>query len=321
MPIQKHPTWDILDSSKIQEFMSCPRSYFWRYVAGWQRDTPNLHLEFGTAWHHAMEHLLLHGYNATEGAYEGFLSHYRKFFPPEMDLPNAPKNPANALRALILYAQTYKEDDFETLYTEIAGSVLIKEGRKILFRNDSILRNPRTGKIFSLEHKTASQFNRAWTDQWAQKIQVGVYSHVLHCHWDFSQVEGVVINGASIKNPPQLKKDGTPYANSVDTSFLRVPIRRDINKMNDWLWNINYWVDQIELEMEMLLTQEEDNPAMTCFPKNTESCTKYFGCPYRDYCEAWPNPLSRIATPQPGFILEWWDPRDHLSTAKHKMEV
>lgn len=324
MPLKPHETWMILDSSKIQEFMSCPRSYFWRYVAGWQRTEPNVHLEFGSAWHLAMEHMLLNGYSqeSIAAAWTKLNDYYRRFFSPEMDEANAPKNPSNALLGLMQYAERYHDDDFEPLYTEIAGSVLVSNDRRVLFRSDSICRNRRTGKVFSLEHKTASNLNRVWADQWLQKIQVGVYSHVLLCHYDMNEFEGIVINGYCPKNPTRLKKDGTPYANASDASpFLRVPVRKNAQKMEDWLFTINYWCDQIEIEMDNLLGQTEDSPVMTCFPKNTESCTKYFGCPYRDYCEAWPNPLSRIATPQPGFVVKYWDPRENIATAKHKMEI
>ena len=54
---------------------------------------------------------------------------------------------------------------------------------------------------------------------------------------------------------------------------------------------------------------------LRAFPKNTESCTKYFGCPYADFCQAWMNPLQRCQEVQPGFKLDFWDPREQLEKA------
>jgi len=323
--LQPHETWTIQDASKIQEAMTCLRSYFFRYVAGWQPELPSIHLEFGTAWHLAMEYLLLHGYSdeSIQGAYEAFLSHYRTYFGQEQDTLLAPKNPANALRGLAHYCDRYKRDldDFEVLYTEISGSVWVEEGRRVYFRSDAICRRKSTGKIFSLEHKTASSFSRQWTNQWAQSMQVNVYSHVLHCHFDSPNVEGVIINGFMPHDPPALKKDGELRAGAKDLDFIRIPIRRSTEKLNDWLYNVNYWLDCIEESFDLLKTQDPEAPVMTCFPKNTKSCANFFGCPYRDYCDAWPNPLSRIEVAQPGFVVRYWDPRVGAIPAKHIMEI
>ena len=49
---------------------------------------------------------------------------------------------------------------------------------------------------------------------------------------------------------------------------------------------------------------------LMCFPMNTESCTKYFGCAYHDFCQAWPNPLQHCEEPPLGFKIEHWDPTE-----------
>ncbi len=117
------PTWNLQDSSKIQEYITCPRSYFFRYVLGWQLAQPNIHLEFGVAIHKAMEVFSLDSqinctticksYNELNylDAVIEFGSHYRKFFPSDMDLVNSPKNPACAERMLSMSIDNYKHLD------------------------------------------------------------------------------------------------------------------------------------------------------------------------------------------------------------------
>ena len=86
--------WDVLDSTKIKAYLECPRKFFYEYVVGWRSIEPNIHLEFGKAWHLAMEHLLVKGYEDEElvQAYTLFHNHYRKYFPEVMDDVYAPKN-------------------------------------------------------------------------------------------------------------------------------------------------------------------------------------------------------------------------------------
>jgi len=101
--------WLRLDSSKIGDYMRCPRRYFYRHIVGWQYDSPNINLVFGEAWHRAKEHIFVHGTSreAIEGAMIKFLDYYRQHYDEITDLDNAPKDPGNALNALVGYGQEY----------------------------------------------------------------------------------------------------------------------------------------------------------------------------------------------------------------------
>jgi len=85
--IEPSHTWDIIDSSKLSTFMECPRKYFYEYVLGWRPSMPNVHLTFGTAWHAAVERLLIEGYSQehVEEAKFIFLQYYRRDLPEEAD--------------------------------------------------------------------------------------------------------------------------------------------------------------------------------------------------------------------------------------------
>lgn len=134
-------TWGILDSSKLSDFMSCDRYYFYRHMLGWVNETKNQNLTFGRAWHAAMESLLLatpRRIRATsdvtreaikvdhiEEAFQVFTKVYREDFGAETDLDYEPKSPGNALQALHDYLHYYPVDDFETLFTEVLATVPI----------------------------------------------------------------------------------------------------------------------------------------------------------------------------------------------------
>jgi hypothetical protein len=301
--IVRDKSWDIKDASKLQTYLECPRSYFYQYILGWRLEAPNIHLEFGKAWHLAMEHLLLEGYSigSIAQAYILFQEHYRKFFPEVMDLSNSPKDPANAMRALVQYAQTYEKDNFKTMYTEIAGTVPLTDKHILHFRMDSILQRE-DGLYQSLEHKTGSQLSRQWTDQWSLSMQTGVYNHVLCCLFPPEQVYGVEINGV--------------FFQKGENKFQRVPARRTPAMMEAWYWETIDLMNTIQDEHNRLNECKEGDSVLKAFPRNPTNCTKYFGCPYHDFCMAWSNPLQRIDEVPYGFITRYWNPADEESTAK-----
>lgn len=305
--LERQPSWDIIDATKLQAYMDCPRSFFYEYILGWRPDAPNLHLEFGKAWHLAMEHLIIsHGMHdaytttAVRDAYQLFLGHYRQFFSELQDEANHPKSPGNALKALAEYAATYAGDIFTPLYTEIAGTVPIAPNKLLHFRMDSILHTP--DGVKSREHKTGSQLSRPWTDQWLLKTQSFVYNHVLYCLFPQDKVWGVEINGTIF--------------NKTKIQFQRVPARQPLHMMQTAFWNINAWYDAVQADMAALEQCKENEPSMCAFRQNTESCTKYFGCRYHDYCIGWNNPLQHLDDVPAGMHIEYWNPADEETEVK-----
>uniref|UniRef100_A0A6M3JB44 Putative PD-(D/E)XK nuclease superfamily protein n=1 Tax=viral metagenome TaxID=1070528 RepID=A0A6M3JB44_9ZZZZ len=302
--IQPHPSWQIIDSTKIKAYMDCPRAYFYEYILGWRGEQPNIHLEFGKAWHFAMEHLLLHGTSPESIADAWMLlsDYYRQFWGPEWDESNHPKTPGNALLGLQRYAEEYPHDKQIVLYTEIAGRVAVDARRVLHFRMDSLLQME-DGLIRSREHKTGTALSRTWVDQWSLSVQTGTYTHVQHCLYPPEQVWGVEINGT--------------FFSKKDFKFQRVPVRRTLPMMRDWHWTVLQYMDFIEWDIKRMQEEcKESDPVMMCFTKNTENCTKYFGCKYHDFCMAWPNPLQRVDEIPQGMKIEYWDPSDEESKAK-----
>ncbi len=298
-------TWEIIDSSKLKAYMECPRSYFYEYVLGWRSEMPNNHLVFGEAFHLPMEHLLLNGYtvDALVEGYNMFENLYRQTFPPNTDEMFKGKTPANVFLTLDAYINhhEYRHDleKYEVLYTEIAGSVSISEDRVLYFRMDSILRDKKTNMKLSLEHKTGSRI-WMWSEQWPLSIQVGTYTHVLHCLYPPEEVQGVTLNGVFFLTR---KKD--PW------DFYRFPTGRTLDQMQVWFDTVNYYYNDILRDMDLLSDTTEDDRVLHAFPLRASSCNNYGRvCVYHDFCNAWKNPLQNCFEPPLGFKIEFWNPME-----------
>jgi hypothetical protein len=61
---------------------------------------------------------------------------------------------------------------------------------------------------------------------------------------------------------------------------------------------------------------------MQSFLQNPQSCDRWYGCPYLDFCYAWDNPLShwQLGDDAPAdFIINYWDPRQQA--ARERIEL
>jgi hypothetical protein len=313
-PLPSHETWEITDSTKLQQFMDCPRSYFYTYLLGWRSERPNNHLVFGSAVHLAMEHLYKHGFGADDviTAIDKFNKEYRKEFPEETDELFKPKTPARFIDCLVEYIMLYKNDfnKYEVLYTEVSGSVSLDGYFILYFKMDTILREIAGGLYFSMEHKTkggdfSGYYGESWKNDFPLSVQVGTYTHALYCMFPPEKVKGVKINGIGMKKTK---------AHLFD--FCRLPIWKSREQMQVWQMNTINWMKQLEIEFEELYREEDSNDVMTAFPMNVRSCTKYNGCPFHNQCLTWANPLKRCEQPPLGMKVEFWDPREQGSEEK-----
>jgi hypothetical protein len=259
-----------------------------------------------------MEHLLLNGYgtDSVYDAYKLFEVEYRKEFSEDTDQLYFPKVPSVVLNFLPHYAIEWREKDRlnRVLYTEIAGAVPIGVAN-VHFKMDSIILDE-DSLYFSMEHKTGSRLSRSWIDQWKLKFQVGTYTHVMNCLYPSESIWGVVINGAILTSG--LKKAG-------NVQFERVPIRRQLAQMEDWLFEAQKWVLDIQKDTNLLINDFEwlvGQPTMQCFLKRTCSCTNYSGCEFIDYCISWPNPLQSWDDLPLGYHIRHWDPVEEEKNAK-----
>ena len=328
--IPKHPSWEIIDSSKLDDYLQCNRRYFYRHILGWQLDIPQHDLHFGTCWHCAREYQLIHGYDDLEGAYQAFIEPYRKEYDPESDTMYRPKTPEAVEQSLANFAVTYYRDleDNELLkneengepFTEISGSVPIDDNRVIYFRMDSLLFNKETEKIFSWDHKTTTanyiKYD-GWQNQFYLGLQNGTYTHCMYCLFPIDRVLGVEFCGAGFEYLSRGSKQRPP---GYYSTLRRIPAYKSPEQMNVWLWTVLNTVDNIERDLDRLSDCKESDAILQSFQINPGGCTKYRGCEFHDFCMAWENPLRRCQEPPLGFREEFWDPREKDSRNKMELE-
>jgi hypothetical protein len=299
--IPPHPTWEILDASKLTTYMACPRKYFFGYILGWEPTIPNNDLVFGSAWHVAMEHLLLNGYtsNVVDEACELFFHHYRKELGPETDENFAPKNPANAMIGIGRYAANFaiEEKNYKVMHTEVAGRVKIGDNAILAFRMDCIRRDRDNGLIEVLDHKSSGRKISGWNRLQWQSVQLLVYMHVLYSLWDYNKIKGGRIRC-------------TWFYSKGRQEFDEELVEKSPVDMQSGLVDILTFYDYLMRDMYLFIdTCGDDEVAMPAFPRNPESCYKYGRiCQFFDACNTWSNPLQHCEHVAEGYKQVYWNP-------------
>jgi len=327
-PLVEHPTWLIRDSSKLDDYLACPRKYFFAHILGWRLNLPAHDLWFGQCWHVAREHQLIYGYEDVSGAYDAFINEYRKEFPPETDPIYTPKDPTGALNALMKFAEERSIDLVENevvildgkKMTEISGTVPVSDSQFLYYRMDSIIRRKEDKMIFSWDHKTTSGKyinGRQWGEQFYLSVQNGTYTHCLYCLFPIEQVLGIEFCGTGFEF---LKRGSANRPAGYHATLRRIPAYKTPEQMNSWLWNVLDILNDIRHDMDRLYDCSDNDTVMSAFHMNPKSCTDYRGCPYHDFCLAWQNPLQQYYEPPLGFREEFWDPSAMQTTNKMNLE-
>jgi hypothetical protein len=330
-PLTPHKEWSIYDSSKLDDYIACPRKYFYSHILGWRSDFPAHDLYFGQAWHIAREHQLLYGYHDVDGAFTKFLDYYRLKFDESTDSIYSPKCPAGVLNALLKFAQERKSDLLESevierdgvKLTEMSGTVPIDEKRVLHYKMDSHMRyltGIHAGKVYSKDHKTTNGKyinGRQWEEQFYLSIQNGTYTHCLYCMYPVEEVLGVQFEGVGFE---YLSRGSSARSAGYHCQIKQVDAFKTREQMAVWLWNTIDLVNDLERDMDRLHHCSTEDLVMKAFHQNPKSCTDYKGCTYHDFCMSWRNPLQRCGAPPIGYHEEFWDPSAVETKVKQDLE-
>ena len=312
LPIPYHSSMDIIDSTKIQSYQSCPRLFFYEYVLGWRSSRPNNHLHFGKAVHLAMEHIILHGYrvDAVMEALTLFNDEYRASFPESTDVIFTPKTPGRFFDMLLEYLRTYSDDltRYEVYKTEIGGTINLSPTHTMAFKMDTILYDRQHNRYVSLEHKTkgGNYIGDNYQYDFMLSVQLGTYTHVLNSLFKPEEVGEVIINCLCFK---KTKKP--------EFILQRFPIPLSNAQMNCWLENTKHWIDMIHSDFQVLSTMDKATPLMTCFPLNGRSCTNWGRvCQYHSLCTSWNNPIRHQHQLPADMQIDFWNPLEEELTER-----
>jgi hypothetical protein len=163
------------------------------------------------------------------------------------------------------------------------------------------------GKIFLGEHKTTASYkkNGPFRNDFVESFSPN------------SQIDGYLFAGM-VEYGKEVKAcwvDAALVHRDIHDGFRFLPVERQFAQIETWLWEVQYWISQVEGNKEVLRGINDPHASyLAAFPKNTVSCTQYGGCPYIDLCKSWSNPADQ-QTPL-GFIKEKWEPFEELKIAR-----
>lgn len=271
------PFPDLLDSSMLATFKSCPAKFYHEYVENWKAKGKSVHLHAGGAFAHGMEKTRRSFYelgNDKETAIaEGLgalLAYYGDFQTP----PESAKSAHRMAGAFESYWDNYSLDQSDFVPISYAGG---KRGIEFSFAHPlPILRPDRSepiiycgrmdaivgyaGGTFICDEKTTTQLGDSWAKQWTLRSQFTGYAW--GCRESGLKVDGVVVRGVAI-----LK---TMYKHAQDISYRSQ-------------WMIDKWYEE-------LLSWVED--IKHCYTTGVwkhnfdHACSEYGGCGFMNVCQS-----------------------------------
>jgi len=312
----------LYDNTETSTARRCLRLYYYRHIRKWKTTGIELPLIFGGSWHAAMdviwaalvkpESLRPTKQRIVTDAIAAFTDKWMDYgMPPpdeidqEMYAEMAPRTPGQAMEMIVAYVDYRLKigEQFELVSVEQAFAVPLTPDDPTLFyvgKIDKIVK--RRGKILGIEHKTTTAYRKngpfrgEFTDSFSPNSQVDGYLYALHMMHP-GEVGGVWVDAALV--------------HKQEEGFMFIPIERRLEHLDNWLWEVLWWVNIIEQEKKHLEGTKPDDKYMQAFPKNTNSCWDFHRmCPYMGLCKAWPNPMGRDI-PQ-GFKEEEWSPLTHI---------
>jgi hypothetical protein len=316
----------VLDATKLKDYITCPRKFFYAYVLGLQPSIKSHHLGFGAALHEVLAYIYENclDHRGPEGIIPALeewgagvlpkaLEPGLKVFDEELkefdDQDLYPKTKKRLIESVVEYINNYKQDreNYIALDIETAGTVIISSSpeRWVYFKMDAVLGDRRNGDIWAKEHKTGSNPSPQWQMQWELNFQIMIYAYALFMYYG-ERSKGVIVNSIHYK-----KKKSAPYF-----EFVRIPYQKNLNQLSDFIEELNVVIDGLEGQFELLSSKKISDPSMPCFPRHTESCSKYFGCPYHRLCTTTRNPLQFQEFMPSGFTTRFWDPREKTEKAR-----
>lgn len=273
------------DNVMLTAYDRCPRFFWFRHVAGWTKPEAALPLEFGKAWHAALDYIYtcrMEGREPIlERAQEVLAQAYDEAVPPAYQLP--PRTTEHGHKMLRAYLEHYPTEPFRVLKVEVGFCVPLPLGdAQLIGRIDGIIEHESYG-LCILEHKTTSVMGTTYLRTFRPNNQVTGYIYAAQFY------------------EPKLRRAIVNIAQVAKTrmEFARVPTSRTDAELEDFARQIAWKVERI---------WEDD-----CWVMNTTSCSYYGKCMYHDLCfagytiEHWAERLVS-GEPPDGYVEDVWHP-------------
>ena len=266
---------EVIDSSLIAAFRSCPQKAFREYFEHWKGKEPSVHLHAGASYASGLEAARRAFYERNEshedavacGA-KALLKHYGNFDCPA----DSAKSAERTLGAMEFYFSRYPMD------TDRAKPLTLAGGRKAIELNGveavdfphPVTGNPLqyswrvdmavelNGMKLGEDDKTTSQLGASWPRQWDLRSQFT--SYIWGCKRSGIELDGFLVRGVSI-----LK---TKY-DTLEAITYRPQ------------WMIDRWYEQLLRDLKKMVGCWEEG----YFDYDLDhACTEYGGCHFRNVC-------------------------------------
>lgn len=272
----------VVDSTIIDAFRSCPQKAFREYVQHWKTKGSSIHLHAGAAYASGIEAgrkaFYIDGKSLQEAERIGLDvlgEHYGDFECPA----SCAKTRERMMGALDFYFANYPMD------TDMATPAVIggRSGIEFSFAEPLPVLHPVTGEplIFSgradmicdfaggrylFDDKTTSQLGQSWSKNWEMRGQFSGYAWAARENGIY--VNGVMIRGVSILKTKYDTQQVLTYRSEYEINRWFEQTVKDLNRMIQ-AWHEGYWDFNLG-----------------------ESCNSYGGCKFMDACkshspEAW----------------------------------
>ena len=282
------------DNTSISVFKDCPRKYYFSTIQGWRARGISPPLAWGGAMHDCYEvydkakiegasteaALCLSIRRAFELAAAGFGDDNRRTL-------------LTLLRSIVWYSEQYASDVLQTyrfpngrvglemsfsfpLPFSPAGSTTpyYYSGHidKLALYSDS---------LYAVERKsTTVALSEQFFARYTHSAQIGGYVYAGKVIFD-TQVSGAIIEATQV---------GVNF-----TRFGRLVVHRINDLLEEWMGDLHQWIRWVES------CHKEDY-----WPANTESCSKYNGCQFRNVCSK--NRELRPLMLETDFVQNRWNP-------------
>jgi hypothetical protein len=280
------------DSTSLGLLKECPEKYFQTLIRGLRRKGNSPHLDFGSAFHAALEYfdyLLFEGKSREDCIRETLrftlVITYQDYKLEEVPkkwypLPNASdplahpkKNRDTLVRSVLWYLFHYENDSVKTIklpnglpavelqFQMDAGFEHNGVPFVLVGRLDRLV--DFNGDMYVLDRKTSSgAISSHYLRSFNPDNQMSTYTLASKVVFK-TPVKGVIIDGA------QILVGSTAFGRGITT--------RSDAQLEEWLEDTHEW-----------FARAVDYATRNKWPKNDKSCHKYDGCPYRDMCSSDP---------------------------------
>lgn len=299
--LSRPPFPEVIDSSLIAAFRSCPQKAYLEFLQHWKPLGPSVHLHAGAAY--------AAGQEATRTAYYvekrspedsiaigvgALLKSYGAFECPA----DSAKSAERTAGALEFYYSHYRLGEDKAVPMELPGGKLGIEfsflepideahpetGNPLLYSGRLDLMCDYEGMKLGEDDKTASQLGASWPRQWDLRSQFTSYV------WGASRagikLDGFLVRGVSILKTKYDTLEAITYRPDWQIARWYEQVLRDVKRMKA-CWAEGYWDFNLD-----------------------HACTEYGGCVFRNVCQM----REPAALLQQQFERRRWDPVKRTET-------